>query len=308
MQLIIVTGLSGAGKSQAINCLEDLGYYCIDNMPPALINNFIELAGRGKTAIEKAALVVDVRGGEFFNDTKLFLEELKKQEQETEYKIIFLEADPKVLIRRYNETRRTHPLSDGGSTEDGIKKEIALLSEIRKTADFVIDTSNMKSARLKQEIKAIIDSDKNSDTFMINIKSFGYKYGIPLDADLVFDMRFIPNPFYVATLKPLSGNNKKVQEFVMKHEESKKFVETASRLIDDMIPCYIREGKYHLNLAFGCTAGITVLLLWQMFLPKNLKLRAEVLRSNTETYRNSAFSMDYISRRRRAHRKADRYN
>ena len=144
MQLIIVTGLSGAGKSQAINCLEDLGYYCIDNMPPALINNFIELAGRGKTAIEKAALVVDVRGGEFFNDTKLFLEELKKQEQETEYKIIFLEADPKVLIRRYNETRRTHPLSDGGSTEDGIKKEIALLSEIRKTADFVIDTSNMK--------------------------------------------------------------------------------------------------------------------------------------------------------------------
>ncbi len=255
MQLIIVTGLSGAGKSQAINCLEDLGYYCIDNMPPALINNFIELAGRGKTAIEKAALVVDVRGGEFFNDTKLFLEELKKQEQETEYKIIFLEADPKVLIRRYNETRRTHPLSDGGSTEDGIKKEIALLSEIRKTADFVLDTSNMKSARLKQEIKAIIDSDKNSDTFMINIKSFGYKYGIPLDADLVFDMRFIPNPFYVATLKPLSGNNKKVQEFVMKHEESKKFVETASRLIDDMIPCYIREGKYHLNLAFGCTGG-----------------------------------------------------
>ena len=235
MQLIIVTGLSGAGKSQAINCLEDLGYYCIDNMPPALINNFIELAGRGKTAIEKAALVVDVRGGEFFNDTKLFLEELKKQEQETEYKIIFLEADPKVLIRRYNETRRTHPLSDGGSTEDGIKKEIALLSEIRKTADFVIDTSNMKSARLKQEIKAIIDSDKNSDTFMINIKSFGYKYGIPLDADLVFDMRFIPNPFYVATLKPLSGNNKKVQEFVMKHEESKKFVETASRLIDDTV-------------------------------------------------------------------------
>ncbi len=255
MQLIIVTGFSGAGKSQAINCLEDLGYYCIDNMPPALINNFIELAGRGKTAIEKAALVVDVRGGEFFSDTKLFLEELKKQEQETEYKIIFLEADPKVLIRRYNETRRTHPLSDGGSTEDGIKKEIDLLSEIRKTADFVIDTSNMKSARLKQEIKAIIDSGKNSDTFMINIKSFGYKYGIPLDADLVFDMRFIPNPFYVATLKPLSGNNKKVQEFVMKHEESKQFVETVSHLIDDMIPCYIREGKYHLNLAFGCTGG-----------------------------------------------------
>lgn len=253
MQLIIVTGFSGSGKSQAINCLEDLGYYCIDNMPPVLIKNFIELAGRGKTAIEKAALVVDVRGGEFFGDAKQSLEELKKQD--TDCKIIFLEADPKVLIRRYNETRRTHPLSDGGSTEDGINKEIDLLSEIRKSADFVIDTSNMKSARLKQEIKAIIDSGKNSDAFMINIKSFGYKYGIPLDADLVFDMRFIPNPFYVATLKPLSGNNKKVQEFVMKHEESKRFVESVSKLIDDMIPCYIREGKYHLNIAFGCTGG-----------------------------------------------------
>ena len=253
MQLIIVTGFSGAGKSQAINCLEDLGYYCIDNMPPTLIKNFIELAGRGKTAIEKAALVVDVRGGEFFGDAKQSLEEIKKQD--TDCKIIFLEADPKVLIRRYNETRRTHPLSDGGSTEDGINKEIDLLSGIRKSADFVIDTSNMKSARLKQEIKAIIDSGKNSDAFMINIKSFGYKYGIPLDADLVFDMRFIPNPFYVATLKPLSGNNKKVQEFVMKHEESKRFVESVSKLIDDMIPCYIREGKYHLNIAFGCTGG-----------------------------------------------------
>lgn len=253
MQLIIVTGFSGAGKSQAINCLEDLGYYCIDNMPPTLIKNFIELAGRGKTAIEKAALVVDVRGGEFFGDAKQSLEEIKKQD--TDCKIIFLEADPKVLIRRYNETRRTHPLSDGGSTEDGINKEIDLLSGIRKSADFVIDTSNMKSARLKQEIKAIIDSGKNSDAFMINIKSFGYKYGIPLDADLVFDMRFIPNPFYVATLKPLSGNNKKVQEFVMKHEESKRFVESVSKLIEDMIPCYIREGKYHLNIAFGCTGG-----------------------------------------------------
>lgn len=160
MQLIIVTGFSGAGKSQAINCLEDLGYYCIDNMPPTLIKNFIELAGRGKTAIEKAALVVDVRGGEFFGDAKQSLEELKKQD--TDCKIIFLEADPKVLIRRYNETRRTHPLSDGGSTEDGINKEIDLLSGIRKSADFVIDTSNMKSARLKQEIKAIIDSGKTA--------------------------------------------------------------------------------------------------------------------------------------------------
>ncbi len=166
-----------------------------------------------------------------------------------------MEADPKVLIRRYNETRRTHPLSDGGSTEDGINKEIALLSEIRKMADFVIDTSNMKSARLKEEIKEILDHGGSGSMFTINIKSFGYKYGIPLDADLVFDMRFIPNPFYVPTLKPLSGNNKKVQEFVMKYDESRQFAETAQKLIEDLIPCYIREGKYHLNVAFGCTGG-----------------------------------------------------
>lgn len=253
MELIIVTGLSGAGKTQAINCLEDLGYYCIDNMPPALIKNFIELTSRGKTAVEKAALVVDVRGGEFFNDAKASLLDLKKLN--IEYKIIFLEADEKVLIRRYNETRRTHPLSERGTAEEGIRKEMELLSEIRKIADFVIDTSNMKSSRLMAEVRAIIDSEERGDTFTLNIRSFGYKYGIPLDADFVFDMRFIPNPFYVSTLKPLSGNNKKVQEFVIKHEESRIFLETVSTMIKNMIPCYIREGKYHLNVAFGCTGG-----------------------------------------------------
>lgn len=253
MQLIVITGLSGAGKSQAVNCLEDLGYYCIDNMPPALIKNFIELASRGKRAIEKAALVIDVRGGEFFRDARMVLAELKKQDPES--RILFLEADPKVLIRRYNETRRTHPLSEGESTEEGIRREVELLSEIRKMADFVIDTSNMKPVRLKEEIRKVLEDGGKQGAFMINIKSFGYKYGIPLDVDLVFDMRFIPNPFYIPTLKPLSGNNKKVQEFVMKQEASRQFKETASKLIGDMIPCYIREGKYHLNLAFGCTGG-----------------------------------------------------
>lgn len=253
MQLIVITGLSGAGKSQAVNCLEDLGYYCIDNMPPELIKNFIELASRGKRAVEKAALVIDVRGGEFFRDARMVLEELKKQDPES--RILFLEADPKVLIRRYNETRRNHPLSLGESTEEGIRREVELLSEIRKMADFVIDTSNMKPVQLKEEIRKILKAGGKEGAFMINIKSFGYKYGIPLDADLVFDMRFIPNPFYIPTLKPLSGNNKKVQEFVMKQEASRQFKETASKLIGDMIPCYIREGKYHLNLAFGCTGG-----------------------------------------------------
>ena len=253
MQVIIVTGLSGAGKTQAINCLEDLGYYCIDNMPPSLIKNFIELTTQGKTHIEKAALVVDVRGGEFFADAKASIEGLDKTQ--LDYKLIFLEASKEVLIRRFNETRRTHPLSPTGSVQEGIFKEVELLSEIRKMADFVIDTSNMKSARLKQEIKSILSDDENEENFIINIKSFGYKYGIPLDADLVFDMRFIPNPYYIPSLKPLSGNNKKVQDFVMKHKESKVFEEALDKMVNDMIPCYIREGKFHLNIAFGCTGG-----------------------------------------------------
>ncbi len=255
MKLIIVTGLSGAGKSQAMNCLEDMGYYCIDNMPPALIKNFIDLAATGKgSSIQKAALVIDVRGGEFFADAKASLEELASGN--LDHKIIFLEASKEVLIRRYNETRRSHPLSESGSVPEGIEKETELLSEIRKMADFVIDTSNMKTARLRQEIKSIINNEgEDESSFIINIKSFGYKYGLPLDADLVFDMRFIPNPFYIASLKSLSGNNKKVQEFVMKHEESRAFMESVYRLVNDLIPYYAKEGKYHLNIAFGCTGG-----------------------------------------------------
>lgn len=255
MKVIIVTGLSGAGKSQAINCLEDMGYYCIDNMPPALIKNFLNLAGIGKaSSIDKAALVIDVRGGEFFADAKASLEELSRSD--LNYKIVFLEASREVLIRRYNETRRSHPLSESGTVEEGIEKETQLLSEIRKMADFVIDTSNMKSARLRQEIKSIINEEgENENSFIINIRSFGYKYGIPLDTDLVFDMRFIPNPFYVPNLKPLSGNNKKVQAFVMKHEESKKFICMVDEIVSYLIPFYAREGKYHLNISFGCTGG-----------------------------------------------------
>ncbi|MDD2218327.1 MAG: RNase adapter RapZ [Eubacteriales bacterium] len=255
MKVIIVTGLSGAGKSQAINCLEDMGYYCIDNMPPALIKNFLNLAGTGKgSSIEKAALVIDVRGGEFFADAKASLEDLDKST--LDYKLIFLEASKEVLIRRYNETRRTHPLSETGSVQEGIEKETELLSEIRKMADFVINTSNMKTARLREEIRNIInDEGEDENNFIINIKSFGYKYGIPLDSDLVFDMRFIPNPFYIASLKNLSGNNKKVQDFVMRHEESQRFLETVYRLVDNLIPFYAKEGKYHLNISFGCTGG-----------------------------------------------------
>jgi len=253
MQVVIVTGLSGAGKTQAIICLEDLGYYCIDNMPPSLIKNFIGLTASEKSGIEKAAFVVDIRGGEFFSDIKACLNDL--QSSQMEYKLIFLEASDEVLIRRFNETRRTHPLSGNVSTIVGIQKEKEALSEIRNLANYIIDTSNMKAMRLREEIKQLLTTEKGASDFTIHIESFGYKNGIPLDADMVFDVRFIPNPYYVPSLKKLTGNNRKVREYVMKFPESKNFIQKVDDLISDIIPCYIREGKYHLNIAFGCTGG-----------------------------------------------------
>ena len=255
MKVVIVTGLSGAGKTQAINCLEDMGYYCIDNMPPALIGNFIELldGGVSQGEIEKVALVIDVRAGAFFENVDNIIAGLKKTGSGS--KLIFLEASNEVLVRRYNETRRSHPLSSSGNPLKGIEKERKMMEPVRKLADFVIDTSGMKSARLKQEIRSFIEGEEASKNFVINITSFGFKHGVPQEADFVFDVRFIPNPFYVPSLKKLTGNNKKVQNYVLKFQETKDFIETLDKMITNMIPCYIREGKYHLNIAFGCTGG-----------------------------------------------------
>ena len=253
MQIVIVTGLSGAGKTQAVICLEDLGYYCIDNMPPILIKDFIGLASKEQSGVKRAAFVMDVRVREFFSDIKSCLDELKNSA--IAYKLVFLEASDEVLIRRFNETRRVHPLSVGFSTAVGIQKERDSLSEIRNIADFIIDTSNMKSMRLREEIKQIFTTEGGVPDFTLSIESFGFKNGIPLDADMILDVRFIPNPYYVTGLKKLTGNNKKVRQYVMKFPESKKFIEQVDNMINDIIPCYIREGKYHLNLAFGCTGG-----------------------------------------------------
>ena len=252
MEVIIVTGLSGAGKSQVINCMEDLGYYCIDNMPPALIKDFISLSAQDKMNIEKAAFVIDIRGGEFFDDFKSSLADLRNSG--LRFRIMFLEASNEILIRRFNETRRTHPLAVAGNTLEGIKQERKKLLEIREISDYIIDTSNMKSAKLKEEIKKLL-LDEESPIFTISIQSFGFKHGIPLDADLVFDVRFIPNPFYLASMKKLTGNSEKVRNYVMKFTESKIFLTTVHDLIKQLIPSYIREGKSHLVMAFGCTGG-----------------------------------------------------
>lgn len=253
MNTVIVTGLSGAGKTQAMNCLEDLGYYCVDNMPPALIKSFVQLAAGESTPIEKAAFAIDVRGGELFADMEKALADL--QANGIDYKILYLEASDRVLIRRFNETRRQHPLARGESTLEGLKRETFMLKELRNRADYIIDTSNMKVARLWKEVKDLITSGESEKTFVVNIMSFGYKKGIPLGADMVFDMRFIPNPYYVKSLRSLTGNNKKVREYVMKQDVTQDFFSRIEPLILDLIPSYMREGKYHLNLAFGCTGG-----------------------------------------------------
>ncbi len=253
MDVVIVTGLSGAGKSQAIHCMEDLGYYCIDNMPPALIQNFVTLCAQGKAKIERAAFVVDIRGGEFFDQLKNSLKDLK--DKGFDYKVMFLEASDEVLIRRFNETRRNHPLADSGSVIEGISKERDRLKEIRNVSDFIIDTSSMKSAMLREEINNLLIMGQDAGTFTVSVMSFGYKNGIPLDADMVFDMRFIPNPFYLSSMKKLTGNSKKVQDYVMKFPETMEFVKNVDKLINDLVPNFCREGKYHLVLAFGCTGG-----------------------------------------------------
>ena len=252
MKAIIVTGLSGAGKTQAIDCLEDMGYYCIDNMPSALIKSFIDLTGKGKGR-DKAAVVIDVRGGRLFDDLKDSLEELKREA--VDYKILFLEASDRTLLRRYNETRRNHPLSEGGPVAAGLARERERLEVLRKEADYVIDTSNMKSAQLWSEIKHLLTSGENNKSFIINIMSFGYQRGTPMAADMVFDMRFIPNPYYVKSLRPLTGNNAKVSKYVLKHKITDEFLQKAMDMIEMLIPFYIKEGKYSLNVCIGCTGG-----------------------------------------------------
>lgn len=252
MKVIIVTGLSGAGKTLAMDVLEDMGYYCVDNMPPALIKNFIEIAPK-KRELEAAAFGIDVRGGNLFDDLKDALEDMKKME--VDFKIIYLEATDRVLSRRYSETRREHPMAPGESVSKGIKRERKRLEEVRAQADSIIDTSSMSKAQMAAELRNIVNAGKDKRTFTVNIMSFGFKYGMPVMADVMFDARFIPNPYYVKSLKELTGNNKKVREYVMKHEISQQFMDQVTQNIETLIPYYEKEDKHSLNVCFGCTGG-----------------------------------------------------
>lgn len=254
MKVVIVTGLSGAGKTNAADWFEDQGYYCVDNMPPALIRNFIDLTVYSNKQINKAAFVVDVRGGEFFTDLSECLDYLEKSEA-IDCKVLFIEASDETLIKRYNETRRNHPLSEGSTTREVIEEERDKLAELRRRANFIIDTTNMKVAGFKLEMEKLFVGMEQESAFAINVTSFGYKNGIPMETDLIFDMRFIPNPYYVPSLKKLTGNNKKVFQYVMKYDIAQTFASQLRVMINTIVPCYVKEGKYHLNIAFGCTGG-----------------------------------------------------
>ena len=252
MQTIIITGLSGAGKTQAIDCLEDMGYYCIDNMPPALIRSFVDLTVSGH-AVDRVAFVVDVRSRAFFDDFQNVLEQMDRDG--FEYKLLYLEATDAVLLRRFSETRRVHPLADGGKAEAGLARERELLKGIRSAADYIIDTSNIKVAQFWTELRNLLTSDADHSTFIINVMSFGFKNGAPASADMTFDTRFIPNPYYVQSLRKLTGNNKKVSRFVLKHEVTQKFLEALISMVETLVPYYMKEGKYSLNIGIGCTGG-----------------------------------------------------
>ena len=253
MRFVIVTGMSGGGKSTAMNMLEDAGFYCADNMPVALIEKFMELLTMPSCEIEKAALGLDVRADQSFGDVNKLIEKLRKEGYPIE--ILFLEASDRVLLKRYKETRRLHPLSTDGDLMQGITREREILSSMRDMADYVIDTTNLLTRELKAELDRIFVNNEKYNSLMINIMSFGFKHGIPQDADLVFDVRFLPNPFYIDELKHKTGLDKEVQDYVMAYPEAHEFLDKLSDMINFLIPNYVKEGKYQLVVAIGCTGG-----------------------------------------------------
>ncbi|AEM74634.1 RNase adapter RapZ [Caldicellulosiruptor acetigenus] len=255
MEIVIITGMSGAGKSLAIRAFEDMGFFCIDNLPPQFLPKIAELASATKEKISRIAAVVDIRGGELFDNFKDVLQELKKDDRN--FKLLFLDAHDEVLIKRYKETRRKHPLSHegDGSILEAIQKEREKLEDIKRYADFVIDTSTLLPRDLKEKLFEIFVQQKSKEAMLITIMSFGFKYGLPLDADLVFDVRFIPNPFYVDTLKHRTGKDPEVKEYVLRWDVTKEFLQKLFDLILFLIPNYTEEGKGQLVIAIGCTGG-----------------------------------------------------
>lgn len=252
-KLVIITGMSGAGKTVAVQSFEDLGYYCVDNLPPALLPKFLELMRDATNNIQRVALVMDLRGREFFDSLFEALDVLGEENWLQEH-IIFLDAKDESLVTRYKETRRAHPLAVGGLPLKGIEQERKILDELRGRAQRVIDTTNLKPQELRDKILKAYSEEKQ-EIFSVHMVSFGFKYGIPIDADLVFDVRFLPNPHYVSHLQPLTGLNQEVSSYVFKWSDTQKFNEKVLDLLQFMLPQYKKEGKSQLVVAIGCTGG-----------------------------------------------------
>lgn len=252
MKLIIITGQSGAGKSRAIQALEDIGYFCIDNMPPQLLLKFAELYRQGENS-KGIAIVCDIRSGKMFSLLSESLDELSASGYS--YDLLFLEASDETLIKRYKETRRNHPLSGSGRIIDGITKERKMLEGVRVKATQIIDTSMLSGSQLAAAVTSLFSGESKSDRFIINVLSFGFKYGIPLDSDLVFDVRFLPNPFYIPELKMHTGTESCVSDYVMSFPQSREFLTKLCDMVEYLIPHYIEEGKTRLVISIGCTGG-----------------------------------------------------
>ena len=253
MRFVVVTGMSGGGKKTALRMLEDIGFYCVDNLPVELIEKFVELLAAPGGEVTKVALGVDVRANHGFENVPSILNKLRENGYPLE--ILYMEASDETLLKRYKESRRMHPLSPEGRIEEGIRKERSILSSIKEQADYVMDSSKLLTRDLKEELDKIFVMDEGYNNLMINIVSFGFKHGIPQDADLVFDVRFLPNPYYIDELKHFTGNDKPVIDYVMGFEEAHTFVDKLTDMIEFLIPNYIKEGKYQLIIAVGCTGG-----------------------------------------------------
>lgn len=253
MRLLILTGMSGAGKSTALKMLEDMGYYCVDNLPIQLLKSFVDLSDRQEFKRQRVVVGIDIRSGETLSLLSDILSELEQDGKKVD--VLFMDAEEDVLVNRYKETRRTHPLSQSERIYTGIEKERRAMQFLKERADYIIDTSHLLPRDLKGELEKIFVEDKNYESLFVTIMSFGFKYGIPADADLVFDVRFLPNPYYVEELRPKTGNDREIQQFVMRHPQAHVFLNKLEDMIRFLIPNYISEGKNRLVIAIGCTGG-----------------------------------------------------
>lgn len=278
MNFKIVTGLSGAGRSQAMKAFEDRGYYCIDNLPPQLFTTFAELCETNGDDINNVALVIDTRGGTFFESLFTGLERLKERGHFVE--IIFLETKDEVLIKRFKEARRSHPMNPDGGLLEGIALEKKKLKEVREHADYIIDTSHLNLSEFKQKLSGILDDEHHELTMNVYIKSFGFKKGIPIDADMVFDTRFLPNPYYIEELRHLTGNDQVIRDYVMGFDVSKAYFDHIEKMVSFMVPQCIKEGRSQLILGIGCTGGHHRSVTFAVLLESALKAKGYSVKLN----------------------------